>query len=196
MRFIRSASFEEFVTFYLSRERRKGRLDPQLTGLSWDTLAAEMRRSHRGKLRPWFEHGRWSVVSLDGIEDAMSLVCLKDEAMKAAGLIDDSKPDGRLMRAVVAAAHKNSVFDNNLPRSACIEGFRVKRIEAYRRSWPELRGDDMLVLCTLNAAEKSESPGGSWYLHDGLGRLVPHLYATVYEGREYRPIEALLAEES
>ncbi len=52
------------------------------------------------------------------------------------------------------------------------------------------------MLCSLNAGERRENPHGTWYLHDGFGRLVPYLYGAIYEGREFSPIEALLAEES
>jgi hypothetical protein len=198
MLLVRGSSFEEFIHWYLARERWKRKQEPDLTGRSWSSLHSEMRRLHPDKLRSWFERARWSVVSLEAIGEAMSLVLLDDDDVRRNGLVSGVGPDNRLARAVVAAAHLTGYFDNKEVTSRnAVEGhYRQGRIEAYRRSWPQLRGDERLAICDLNAEEKAENPRGTYYLHDGFGRLLPYLYAIIYEGRAYSPIEAFLAEEN
>jgi hypothetical protein len=195
MRPVRSASFEEFVLWYLTRERQKRNQPVDLSGRSSASLLAEMRRSHPDKLRPWFEGGRWSIVSLEAIAEAMSLVCLDNWEIRRNRLVNGY--GNRLVRMVVAAARATVYFDNpDVIRRNSVEGhYRQQRIVAFRKSWPELRGDERLTICDLDAAEKAEHPDGTYYLHDGLGRLLAYLYAVLYEGREYRPIEVFLAEQ-
>jgi hypothetical protein len=157
-----------------------------------------MRRLHPDKLRSWFERARWSIVSLEVIEEAMSLVLLDHSEMRRNGLVMGAGPNRRLARALVAAAHNTEYFDNKevVSRNAVESHYRQERIEAYRKSWPQLRGIERLAICDLNVEEKAENPGGTYYLHDGFGRLLPYLYAVTYEGRDYAPIEAFLAEEN
>jgi hypothetical protein len=197
MQTLRSATFEEFVRWYLEREQRKRGQEPSVEQRSWTSLLHEMRGAHAAKLRPWFEKARWSIVSLCTDAEAMSLVCVDSPETRRNRLVSGDGPDNRLARAVVTAAHESGYFDNlGVRRTNAVEGhYRQERIEEYRRSWPQLRGGERLTLCTLNASEKTENPGGTYYLHDGFGRLLPLLYAIVYECRTYSPIEAFLAEE-
>jgi hypothetical protein len=198
VRLVRRAGFEEFVRWYLARERqKKHQPESDLSGTSWDSVLAQMRRWHPGKLRPWFEGARWSIVSLDAVEDAMTVVCVDNRETRRRGLVTGSGIDNRLSRTVVAAAHDLGHFDNrDLEKSNAVEWhFRQRRIDAFRRKWPELRDGERLTICTLNAGEKRENPGGTYYLHDGFGRLLPFLYGILYEGRAYCPIEAFLADE-
>ncbi len=198
MRRLRDAGFEEFVRWYLARERRKRRQPEDSERRHWDPILAEMRGAHPDKLRPWFERARWSVVSLESIEEAASLVCVDGPETRRNKLITGLGPDHRLARNVVAAARAIGYFDNDeVSKSNAVEGhFRQERLEAFRRAWPRFEKAERLTLCTLNAGERLENPGGSYYLHDGFGRLLAWLYAIVYEGREYQPIEAFLAEEA
>jgi hypothetical protein len=198
MLLLRGSSFEEFIHWYLARESWKRKQELDLSGRSWRSLLSEMRRLHPDKLRSWFERARWSIVSLDAIGDAMSLVLLDDPEVRRNGLVSGAGPDNRLARAVVAAAHDTRYFDNKeVARRNAVEGhYRQERIEAYRKSWPQLSGGERLAICDLNADEKAGNPGGSYYLHDGFGRLLAYLYAITYEGHHYCPIEAFLAEEN
>jgi hypothetical protein len=195
---VRASSFDEFIHWYLARERWKRKEDLDLRGRSWSSLHSEMRRLHPDKLRSWFEHARWSIVSLEVVEEVMSLVLLDDNEVRRNGLVKGDGPDNRLARAVVAAAHDSGYFDNKEVTSRnAVEGhYRQERIEAYRKSLPQLRGRERLVICDLNADERAGNPGGTYYLHDGFGRLLPYLYAIIYEGRDYCPVEAFLAEEN
>jgi hypothetical protein len=194
---LRSASFEEYVRWYLERERRKRGQEPA-PGRSWSAMLHEMRASHGAKLRPWFERARWSLVALGMQAEAMSLVCVDSQETRRNQLVSGTALNNRLARTVVVAAHENGYFDNLGVRSTnAVEGhYRQERIEVYRRNWPQLRDRERLTLCTLNAGEQAENPEGSYYLHDGFGRLLPLLYLVVYESRAYTPIEAFLAEDT
>jgi hypothetical protein len=198
MLLVRGSNLEEFVRWYLARERWKRKQDPDLSGRSWSSLYSEMRRIHPDKLRSWFERARWSIVSLEVIREAMSLVLLDNNEVRRNGLVKRDGPDNRLARAVVAAAHETGYFDNKeVANRNAVEGhYRQERIEVYRKSWPQLRGGERLAICDLNNDEKVGNPSGTYYLHDGFGRLLTYLYAVTYEGRDYCPIEAFLAEEN
>jgi hypothetical protein len=188
---VRNSSFEEFVRWYLARERRKHNQDDDLSGRSWDSLLAEMRSAHPGKLRPWFERGRWSIMSLCVFGEATSLVCVDAQETRRDRLIVGSAPNNRLAGTLVAAAHATGYFYNcDVRRTNAVQN------RYLQRNWPQLREGDRLTLCSLSANEKRQNPGGSYYLHDGFGRLLPWLYVILYEGEEYSPIEAFLAEEN
>jgi len=197
MHLIRSASFEEYVRWYLARERRKLGMPEDAAGRAWHSVLSEMRRVHPDKLRPWFEDAQWLIVSLDAFAEAESLVCVDSPETRRIGLVAESGPDNRLMRTVVAEANETGYFqDLEVCRSNSIElHFRQERIESYRRNWPGLREGERLSICTMNDDEQAANPGGSYYLHDGFGRLLPYLYLIMYESASWRPVEAFLAEE-
>jgi hypothetical protein len=157
-----------------------------------------MRRTWPGKLRPWFEGARWSIVSFDALSEAMSLVCVDNWESRRNRIVVGSSPDNRLARTVVAAARDTGYFDNReVQRSNSVDWhYRQEKINAFRKNWPELHNTERLTICSLNASERIENPSGTYYLHDGFGRLLAYLYSTVYEGREYGAIEAFLAEDS
>ena len=198
MRRLRCASFEDYVRWYLRRERTKRRQQADLGERSWISLLNEMRGTHPDKLRTWFERAKWSIVLLEDPEEALSLVCVDGPDTRRNGLVTGMGVNHRIARAVVSAAREFVYFDNEvIRRTNAVEWhFRQDSLEAYRRNWPRFEGANRLVLCTLNEDERSENPAGNYYLHDGFGRLLPWLYAIVYEQREYAPIEAFLAEEN
>src|SRR5215831_18328537 len=112
MRRIRASSFEEFVRWYLSKEQLKRGQDPDLSGRSWDSLLKEMRRTWPGKLRPWFEDARWSIVSLDDISEAMCLVLVDNWEQRQNNRLITDGPDNRLARTVVSVARETGFYDN------------------------------------------------------------------------------------
>lgn len=198
MEFVRASGFEEFVRHYLARERRKGGRNADLSMLTDDALGKEIRMMHPSKLRPWFVAARWSIVSLVTLQDAMALVCVDNWELRKNKLINGTDSNCRLAGAIVTAARENTYFDNEevMGCNSVESHFRQERIDAFRRQWPALRGAERLILCSLNSDEKADSPNGTWYLHDGFGRLLPWLYCIVFEGRPFQPVEAFCAEES
>jgi hypothetical protein len=155
-----------------------------------------MRRAEPGKLRRWFDAACWSIVSLDDFADAMSLVCVDNWETRRSGLVRGDRPDCQVMSVVVRAALETRYFDNReVLRTNSVEAhFRQERINAFRKTWPAFRDEERITICDLNPDEKAQNPSGTYYLHDGYGRLLAYLYAIAYEGREYLPIEAFLAQ--
>jgi hypothetical protein len=190
LKILRDSSFEEFATWYLERERRK-RGGP----LPSDPIR-EMQRAHPAKLRRWFPRGHWRIAQLQEPADALSLVCLDNWETRRAFLVSGTGPDIRLAASLVGQARANYYFDNNtIMRTDSVEShYRQTPIEQFRAYWPILRGPERLTIIALNDDERAENPSGTYYLHDGLGRLLAYLYLVVFEGRDYHPIEVFLAE--
>jgi hypothetical protein len=197
MRVLRPASFDEYVRWYLSREKRKEGQADDHRGRSSDSLLAEMLEFHPGKLRPWFGGARWRIIMLETLSDAMHLVFLDSYEMRLVGLLSAAAPDARLGGSFVAAARNAGYFEERAGgRINPLDGqAHRQRAAQFRCSWPDLRNAERLALCSLNPAEKAENPGGTYYVNDGLGRLLPYLYLVVHEGYPFHPIEAILAEE-
>jgi hypothetical protein len=195
MRFIRSSSFEEFVRWYLMRERRKHGLIPNLGGMSWPAALSGMRSEHAGKLRPWFDRARWSIVCFETLEETLKLVCVDNPESRRNRFIR-SGPDSRLLGSVLNAVRETGFFEEGGGPQASERYYRDEGIEVFRRTWPQLCDAERLALCSLNDDELRENPSGSHYINDGFGRLLTVTYLIVYEGREYRPVEAFLAEQT
>ena len=192
---MRDASFTEYVGWYLARERRKRQQEADAPARAWNAQLAEMQRLHPAKLRSWFPRACWTVVSLDAIGEAMSLVCLDNWETRGNRLVSGAGPDHRLAARLVVGARAAGYFDNPaVLGSDAVEGhFRQAHIGAFRVRWPDLAGGNRIVICDLNAGEKADNPSGSFYLHDGTGRLLAYLYLVAFEGRRYNPVEAFLA---
>jgi hypothetical protein len=76
MQVVRESSLEEYVFWYLQRERRKGRPDVIPTEPSQQVRT--MRKDHRGKMRSWFDRStRWQLVKIEA-EELANLVFLED----------------------------------------------------------------------------------------------------------------------
>jgi hypothetical protein len=196
MRHVREASFKEYVTWYLARERRKRGQGPDPAQTPLDRQITHMQRSHPAKLRPWFERARWSIVLLDTVDEAMDLVCVDNWETRRTGLMTTEGADRRLAGTLVARARATGYFDNVavIASNALEAHYRQDRISAYRTACPEFYGEDRLMICELNAEEQLESPRAKYYLNDGFGRLLSYLYLVINEGLEYRPVEAILAQ--
>jgi hypothetical protein len=196
MRTLRNSSFEEFVGWYLARESRKSGQPEHAADLAPDVLVNQMRYLHAGKLRSWFSRANWTIVSLDTLDDVMRLVCMDSWETRQNRLIRESGLNNRLARNIVTAAFETDNLSGS-SEAACnsVEACRRRdRIETFRHSFPELCGNERLVICSLNDDESQSNPDGNYYLHDGFGRLLAYLYLVAYEGRKYSPVEAFLAE--
>jgi hypothetical protein len=104
----------------------------------------------------------------------MRLVLLDDNQVRRNALVKGAGPDNRLARAMVAAAHDTGYFDNKevVSRNAVEGHYRQERIEAYRKSWPQLRGSDVSPSAISTPTRKPRIPaaptistmasGGCW----------------------------------
>ncbi len=193
MRDLCAASFEEFIAWYLRREARKGNR-VAYAGTAGE-LRAEMNRVHPGKLRPWFPQAVWRMVELTEPDEILSLVCVDGPDTRRNGLVGSLESNPRILRRVVENARRAKYFDNGIvaARDPGEYSKRQRKIEAFRSEWPSLAGDERIVLCAMNSGELCENPSGSYYLHDGFGRLLACAYMVAYESRKFTPIEAFLA---
>jgi len=200
MRILRPASVDEYVSWYLTREVHEEKALPDPAVMS--TVAA-MRRtmdeSHQDKMRPWFgcPTARWHVVSLDEMQDLGTLIFLDAPWTRKANLIKETGKDRRLLNTVIKNAGAERFFGNRevLGITEDAEKTRKKYYTRFHAAWPMLRAIDRVILCTPNDAERLGSPDGTYYLHDGMGRLLAYYYMIMHEGRHFRPVEAFLAEE-
>jgi hypothetical protein len=197
MRFLREASIEEFIRCYLSRERRKLGLENNLGEISDFALEREMRRFHANKLRGWFRFARWSMVEFDEPEELMTLICVDASFTRRDRLMAGKAPDFRIMGRVVAAALEVGHFAEleEASRISLEAYFKHERMERFRRGLPLLKDAERIALCTPNEEERTQNPSGTWYLHDGFGRLLPWLYLVSLEGYAFTPVQAFLIED-
>jgi hypothetical protein len=182
----RASSYDEFVDWYLARERRK-------KGTSVPTSARdrreEMRTKHPGKIRPWFSSGVWDVVLLDQ-QDLERLIFYEDQATKSSGLVNPNDGLNYRLLGKVAENARKSQYLTRVPGSG-----HVRYYQALRDGHFLLEHSSSIVICTPNAGERLSNPNGLYYLHDGTGRALPYLML-VKEGHiPFEPVMAFRAEE-
>ena len=197
MRIVRPSSYDEYVCWYLRREARKRRMpmDPE-SSRTTEGMREEMKQKHTGKLRHWFETGSWHIVELDNKEELFDLVCLDSPWTRGAELLDDDREANyRILKVVVKNARQKGYYCSSASLDDEERQKRMKYLEEYRCAGRVcLRDDDRIVLRTLNHDERTKNPSGTYYLHDGLGRLLAYSYLLTYKGFAYCPVEAFLAE--
>lgn len=183
---IRPASFDEYATWYLEREVRKGNRDsiPQTPG---DRLAEFNGGREKDKYRDWFPAGSWFLQRLQIPEDLETLIFLDTPQLRP--WLTNTPERRPLLGDAAKDASTRHYFENN-PRAA---GQR-RNYEDLKARRTELRGSDRLVIITPNTSEKSDCPSGTFYLHDGFGRALPYMMV-ILQGVKLSPVEALLGEE-
>lgn len=200
MRRVREADFDDYVEWYLRREERKGTLNHKfgVPTTPQDRLSL-MKTRHRGKLRPWFPEARWSVVELGRCEDIERLICLDSRWTRNTGLTrSTAQPNYRLLRQYVLNAREINYFGTVHALEIDREEYKKRqcKLRAFRREWPQFRDDERLVICTPEVSEIGRNLEGTYYLHDGIGRLLPYLYMIYFEGQDFGPVEAFLSEQA
>jgi hypothetical protein len=193
---IRQASYDEFISWYLRREfSKRGMPIPELGSVSQQRET--MSRDQKGKLQPWFLSGKWSLVELESENDLLPLVCLASDWTRNSGLLaNEDLSDSRVLKRFVDQAIDVNYFaEAGRPTSRAENmekrGFYLSQI----LSNPAMRfvGDDCIVLRSLCADEKRRNPSGTFYLHDGLGRMMSYAYAISRGVVAFSPVEAFMA---
>lgn len=183
----RSSSLEEYASWYLRRDVRKGGSCPIL-----DEPREHIRtmwHHHADKMRHWFNAGtRWSVLLLDVIDDFSKLVFLESPWTKQEGL---TVPIGLNYRILDRIAD-NAMACNYLARPS------AQRHKTYYDRLASgscrLEGEDRIAICSAELTEVCQNPVARYYLLDGVGRCLPYMIL-VKEGKlNYAPVEAFLAE--
>lgn len=203
MKIVKNSSFEEYIQWYLQREFEKNERpedDPENYKNLYD-LKKYMRLKHSGKVRDWFHVGKWFIIQIDDINDIDNLVCLDGGWVKEYLIPDESRNEKnfRILKKIVSNAKESEYFMKS--KDDLRKNEYSKRFEYYNKLkqggclLPRLINQDKIVLCSLNSSEKSQNPTGTYYLHDGLGRLLAYKYLIDYEGKHLNtPIEAFLVE--
>ena len=113
MRVVRASSLDEYASWYLRREARKGNSDLSPAELQGQVVT--MRQHHRGKLRDWFNAcTRWHIVVLDLAGELADLIFLESRWTKEEGLVIRDGPDYRLLDRVA----DNAMASRYLARSS------------------------------------------------------------------------------
>jgi hypothetical protein len=188
---LRESTYDEYVEWYLNRNLMK-HPDSGPVPLSPDDRRTLMERVHgKGKLRPWFPYGTWTVVRIESAEALGHLMMLGSDWTRDARLVRDGVP--RLLRNGVLHAIEVSYFEETGPkREEHHKYYRKMKDKSLRPS-----NFDKFVLCSLNADERKSvaatHPPVRYYLHDGVGRGLPYL-TLVHRGVvDFEPIDAFLA---
>ncbi len=200
MRIVRPSSFDEYVNWYLRREATKRKLPPTIhTTIA--TKRKEMEEKHgKGKLRKWFELGRWHIVELETPnEEIENLVCLDSQWTRDCKLLNPNGTlDYRLLKVLVKNAKETNYFDL-AAHSEWKDNREYQKHLQYLKDFRDgdliLKEENRIVLCSLDNNERSKNPSGTYYLHDGIGRLVPYLYTILNEAKPFVPVEAFVVEE-
>ena len=186
MRVLRSSSVEEYASWYLDRERRKG--DDRSTPSDPKQRVQTMWQDHGGKMRSWFtESTRWHLVLLD-LNELADLVFLQSDWTQGEGLVVPGGVNYRLLNRVAENAEISDYF---LRPSA----HRHKAYyDALAAGSLRLVGDDRVAVCSAERSEIQTNPRARHYLLDGVGRCLPYIVLTKAHAIEYRPVESFLAE--
>jgi len=185
MQELRAASFDEFVAWYLARERRK---NPQRTVPETAPERRDMMyNDHRGKLRGWFEEGRWGVVLFEKPDELESLIFHEADWVRKEGFLVGTGEDYRLLGRVVSNAIQAGFPWNSSDLR------HLTYCTAIGRGHFRLEGSSRLVVCTPNPEEKQRNPSGTYYLHDGTARALAYMVLVKQEAIPFEPVEAFLA---
>jgi len=151
------------------------------------------------KLRSWFDTAKWHIVELENHKEIGSLIGLDSPWTKNARLLDDNNlPDYRLLAVMIENAKRNNYFglQDELGINSDEYERRQKYFRRFQQSWRRLKNEDRVALITTCHSERNGNPTGTYYIHDGMGRLLAYLYMVEYGGRRFFPVEAFLAEET
>jgi hypothetical protein len=190
MRKIRDSSLDEYVTWYLQRQQRKGEEPGVIPDSPADRLRMlDTRHNKTGSKAPWFRAAAWSIWLVEHPEEFERLVYFESEWTVAEGLT--KRNDGKNYRWLGQVA-KNAIRGGYLKRpSAARHLHYYQELKAGRL---RLQGEDRLVLRTLSSSEHENNPAGVYYIHDGSGRALPY-QILVSEGMTFQTVEVFLAEE-
>jgi hypothetical protein len=184
---LRASSYDEYAAWYLTRENAKWG-DHLAIPSGAEERAAMMQAQAPGKLRSWFPEASWTVQLVETPEALAHLMMLDADVTRRERLVRAGVP--RLLGWGVRHARETRYL---LEPAAGRE-----RHHAYYRDIAEgrvqLRGENRLVLITMDEERSQVPPTVKYYLHDGFGRALPYL-TLVDEGKiPFSPVEAFVAE--
>jgi len=156
-----------------------------------------MAREHGGKIRGWFPSAEWRLIELDSASDRETLVCLASEWTRNSGLLrNENSVNNRILSTFVRHAVENNYFGEFERPILHGENSQKRQIYIQRlRDDPTIRfeDDNRVVLCSLTSGERASNSSGTFYLHDGLGRMLAYGYLIAMKHRAFRAVEAFAA---
>ena len=192
MRVLRPSSLEEYASWYLHRERRKGDTRPIPTAPQ--DQVQEMRQ-HPGKMREWFAGlTRWHVALLDR-DELSRLVFLESDWTLGEGLVIPGTPNYRTLERVAAKADASNYFSP--PTAEKPNEKRAKHREylaALAAGAVRLSGDDRIAICSAEESEITQNPSARYYLLDGVGRCLPYMVLSMTPTMVFELVEAFVVE--
>jgi hypothetical protein len=191
MRVLRPSSVEEYASWYLHRERRKGDTRP-VPSAPKDQLEVMWERHGIGKkMREWFSSTtRWHLALLDR-DDLARLVFLESDWTKREGLVipkDPLEPDYRILERVAENAMASDYFSR--PDAHKHKAY----YDALASATLRLEGDDRIAICSAEENEIRQNPSARYYLLDGVGRSLPYMVLSKAPAITYAPVESFVAE--
>lgn len=199
MKIIKNLTFEEYIYWYLQREfstKRNRNADNPKNFKTIEEMKTYMFDHHGGKIREWFPFAKFFLVEIANLEYLDTFVCLHSRDLWAQELIPEetqNKEDFRILGTVIQNLKNKNYF-----RESCDDyEKRHKYFNQYKELpiLPPLRDNHKIVLCSLNNSEKKQNPSASYYLHDGLGRLLTYRYLNKFNNKSIPlPIEAIVIE--
>jgi hypothetical protein len=186
MRVVRTSSVEEYCSWYLHRESRKGDQRP-IPEISEQQVQIMCQWHGHGKMRPWFtDTTRWNIVLLE-VSDLANLVFLESEWTKREGLVVPGGKNYRLLDRVA----ENAMISGYLARPSAHQ--HKAYYDALRSGSLRLVGEERVAICSAEDSEIQTNPCASYYLLDGVGRCLPYMLLTKEHAIEHTPVEAFLA---
>jgi hypothetical protein len=187
MRVVRPSSIDEYASWYLHRERRKGDTRP-IPAAPKNQLRVMWERHGGGKMREWFsDRTRWHLALLDR-EDLASLVFLESEWTKREGLVLPGAPDYRLLERVAENATAADYFSR--PTAHKHKAY----YDALAAGTLRLEGNDRIAICSAEESEIRQNPSAQHYLLDGVGRCLPYIVLSKGPAMMPAPVESFVAE--
>jgi hypothetical protein len=187
MRIVESSSVEDYASWYLRRESRKG--DTRPIPKEPEQQVQAMMQRHEGKMRKWFSATtRWHIVSLDDVNELANLVFLECEWTKEEGLVVPAGKNYRILSRVAENAKAGDYLDRPSAR----------KHKAYYNQLLAgsllLQDENRIAICSAEPSEIASNPAARYYLLDGVGRCLPYMILLKERKIEHTSIEAFLAE--
>lgn len=187
MKIIRPSSLNEYASWYLRRDARKG--DSRLIPTDPEEQVHVMYERHHGKMRDWFSATTsWHIVHLDAVSELSNLVFLECKWTKEEKLVVPNGANYRLLGRVTENAMSVGYMDRPSAHG------HKKYYEDLAGDSLQLEGENRIAICSIEESEARSNPAARYYLLDGVGRSLPYMILINERKREYRPVEAFLAE--
>jgi hypothetical protein len=187
LQLLRNSTKEEYIRTYLERDFHKS--------LSDDEWCKRQMGNHLGKMdKGILWDGKWSLQKIGDKNDVGNVVCLDGGWTKV--LKKNTGLNWRTLSSYVKQAKEIGYFDQS-EESLGKEEYR-KRMSYYldykQGNRLDFRNRNRIVFRKVTLGEKEQNPSASYYLQDGLGRMLPLFYLMEYEGLPMPEIEVLVVE--